>query len=143
MIPAVLRVGFVRIACMHSDDDGSLARDHQRPGTYRAVTVVPVNHWAIPWNAEFPIIALSSSHKIVNLAGVDATGIGRARVAKKKPPGRSPDGRFPATAGRDFSEADGMRSFQPLIVGYAGGVSIRPTPLILIARVLSTTARQN
>jgi hypothetical protein len=51
---------------------------------------------------------------------------------KKKPPGRSPDGAFPQLPARsrfhrcDFGEADGMRSFQPLIV--RGMLEVAPHP---------------
>jgi hypothetical protein len=69
-------------------------------------------------------------------------------VAKKKPPGRSPDGLFPQLPAHsrfhrcDFGEADRMLSFQPLIERYAEGASIRPTAPILCVKVLSTTVRQ-
>jgi hypothetical protein len=69
---------------------------------------------------------------------------------KKKPSGRSPDGLFPQLPARsrfhrrDFSEADGMRSFQPLIVRWAGSrPPSAPTIRILIAKIVSTTVRQN
>jgi hypothetical protein len=67
---------------------------------------------------------------------------------KKKPSGRSPDGFIPQLPARsrfhrcDFSEADGMRSFQPLIVQWARSRP-RPTIRILIAKIVSTTVRQN